>query len=110
HDPLYVTGSDPAQVHHAMARAMDHALDRIALNQGQPASLVAVTARSNRSKADQDPAHGAAPVPGRAVPIPSRADGDQDPLGPRRRRVRERPAPRHRGQRRWHGRGVHPGP
>ncbi|TDU79746.1 phosphoketolase family protein [Streptomyces sp. KS 21] len=30
HDPLYVTGSDPAQVHHAMARAMDEALDRIA--------------------------------------------------------------------------------
>ncbi|MET3984470.1 phosphoketolase family protein [Streptomyces sp. PvR034] len=33
HDPLYVTGNDPAQVHHAMARAMDHALDRIALIQ-----------------------------------------------------------------------------
>ncbi|KOU22588.1 phosphoketolase [Streptomyces sp. WM6372] len=30
HDPLYVTGSDPALVHQAMARAMDHALDRIA--------------------------------------------------------------------------------
>ncbi|KJY38417.1 phosphoketolase, partial [Streptomyces sp. NRRL S-444] len=33
HDPLYVTGSDPAQVHHAMARAMDEALDRIAVIQ-----------------------------------------------------------------------------
>ncbi|MGW8778096.1 phosphoketolase family protein [Streptomyces sp. NPDC055796] len=30
HDPLYVTGSDPALVHRAMARAMDEALDRIA--------------------------------------------------------------------------------
>ncbi|MFE1554037.1 phosphoketolase [Streptomyces sp. NPDC058734] len=29
HDPLYVTGSDPALVHRAMARAMDEALDRI---------------------------------------------------------------------------------
>ncbi|MDX3540367.1 phosphoketolase family protein, partial [Streptomyces sp. MB09-01] len=33
HDPLYVTGSDPAQVHHAMTRAVDHAVDRIALIQ-----------------------------------------------------------------------------
>lgn len=33
HDPLYVTGSDPAQVHPAMARALDHALDRISLIQ-----------------------------------------------------------------------------
>ncbi|MEU5432169.1 phosphoketolase family protein [Streptomyces sp. NPDC020719] len=30
HEPLYVTGSDPMQVHRAMARAMDLALDRIA--------------------------------------------------------------------------------
>ncbi|MFB6810735.1 phosphoketolase [Streptomyces sp. NPDC056387] len=30
HDPLYVSGSDPALVHRAMARAMDEALDRIA--------------------------------------------------------------------------------
>ncbi|MFC5905801.1 phosphoketolase [Streptacidiphilus monticola] len=30
HDPLHVTGSDPAQVHRAMAAAMDQALDRIA--------------------------------------------------------------------------------
>ncbi|MFD9366594.1 phosphoketolase [Streptomyces sp. NPDC060020] len=30
HDPLYVTGSDPALVHRAMARAMDEALERIA--------------------------------------------------------------------------------
>ncbi|MFF1411502.1 phosphoketolase [Streptomyces sp. NPDC058289] len=29
HEPLYVTGSDPALVHRAMARAMDHAVDRI---------------------------------------------------------------------------------
>ncbi|MFB6615612.1 phosphoketolase [Streptomyces sp. NPDC085524] len=33
HDPLYVTGSDPAHVHQAMARALDHAVDRIALIQ-----------------------------------------------------------------------------
>ncbi|MGP3683985.1 phosphoketolase family protein [Streptomyces sp. IBSNAI002] len=33
HDPLYVAGSDPGQVHHAMVRAMDHALDRIGLIQ-----------------------------------------------------------------------------
>jgi xylulose-5-phosphate/fructose-6-phosphate phosphoketolase len=33
HDPLYVTGSDPAEVHRAMARAMDMALDRIGLIQ-----------------------------------------------------------------------------
>ncbi|MFJ3201183.1 phosphoketolase [Streptomyces sp. NPDC086989] len=30
HDPLYVSGTDPALVHRAMARAMDEALDRIA--------------------------------------------------------------------------------
>ncbi|MGT2526362.1 phosphoketolase family protein [Streptomyces nojiriensis] len=30
HEPLYVTGSDPALVHQAMAHAMDEALDRIA--------------------------------------------------------------------------------
>ncbi|MEU9096743.1 phosphoketolase family protein [Streptomyces sp. NPDC048361] len=30
HDPAYVTGSDPHEVHHAMAHAMDQALDRIA--------------------------------------------------------------------------------
>ncbi|MGW6612662.1 phosphoketolase family protein [Streptomyces erythrochromogenes] len=30
HEPLYVTGSEPALVHQAMARAMDRALDRIA--------------------------------------------------------------------------------
>ncbi|MDO0929319.1 phosphoketolase family protein [Streptomyces sp. TG1A-8] len=30
HDPLHVTGEDPAVVHRAMARAMDTALDRIA--------------------------------------------------------------------------------
>lgn len=29
HDPLYVSGSDPALVHPAMARALDQALDRI---------------------------------------------------------------------------------
>ncbi|MFI5763425.1 phosphoketolase [Streptomyces sp. NPDC051563] len=29
HEPLYVSGSDPALVHPAMARAMDQALDRI---------------------------------------------------------------------------------
>ncbi|MEW2135704.1 phosphoketolase family protein [Streptomyces sp. NPDC005409] len=33
HHPLYVEGGDPALVHQAMARAMDHALDRIALIQ-----------------------------------------------------------------------------
>ncbi|MFI8363954.1 phosphoketolase [Streptomyces sp. NPDC085612] len=33
HEPLYVTGSDPAQVHHAMARVLDRALDRIAVIQ-----------------------------------------------------------------------------
>jgi xylulose-5-phosphate/fructose-6-phosphate phosphoketolase len=33
HDPLYVTGDDPLDVHAAMARAMDMALDRIALIQ-----------------------------------------------------------------------------
>ncbi|MEU3465385.1 phosphoketolase family protein [Streptomyces sp. NPDC006733] len=33
HEPIHVTGDDPAQVHHAMARAMDSALDRIALIQ-----------------------------------------------------------------------------
>ncbi|WP_406186720.1 phosphoketolase [Streptomyces sp. NBC_01006] len=33
HEPLYVTGRDPGQVHQAMARAMDHALDRITLIQ-----------------------------------------------------------------------------
>ncbi|MYT28862.1 phosphoketolase [Streptomyces sp. SID8354] len=30
HEPLYVTGDDPAAVHQAMAAAMDRALDRIA--------------------------------------------------------------------------------
>ncbi|GGP94221.1 phosphoketolase family protein [Streptomyces melanogenes] len=30
HEPLYVTGSDPRKVHQTMARALDHALDRIA--------------------------------------------------------------------------------
>lgn len=29
HEPLHVTGDDPHKVHHAMAKAMDHALDRI---------------------------------------------------------------------------------
>ncbi|MFJ3175326.1 phosphoketolase [Streptomyces roseus] len=33
HEPLYVTGNDPAEVHRAMAGALDHALDRIALIQ-----------------------------------------------------------------------------
>lgn len=30
HEPLYVSGDDPRKVHQAMARALDHALDRIA--------------------------------------------------------------------------------
>ncbi|MER8056367.1 MULTISPECIES: phosphoketolase family protein [unclassified Streptomyces] len=30
HEPLYVTGSDPAEVHRALAAALDDALDRIA--------------------------------------------------------------------------------
>ncbi|MGI5531690.1 phosphoketolase family protein [Streptomyces syringium] len=33
HEPLYVTGDDPAQVHRAMAHAMDRALDHIATAQ-----------------------------------------------------------------------------
>uniref|UniRef100_UPI0013CE521A HNH endonuclease family protein n=1 Tax=Streptomyces sp. S5 TaxID=1456735 RepID=UPI0013CE521A len=33
-------------------------------DQGQPASLVAVTARTNRSKSDQDPAEWLPPAPG----------------------------------------------
>ncbi|MFJ9573168.1 phosphoketolase family protein [Streptomyces bacillaris] len=33
HDPLYVTGDDPATVHRAMAAAMDTAADRIAAHQ-----------------------------------------------------------------------------
>ncbi|MEU2822492.1 phosphoketolase family protein [Streptomyces bacillaris] len=33
HDPLYVTGDDPAAVHRAMAAAMDTAADRIAAHQ-----------------------------------------------------------------------------
>ncbi|GGR40098.1 phosphoketolase family protein [Streptomyces netropsis] len=33
HEPLYVTGDDPAQVHRAMAHAMDRALDHIAVAQ-----------------------------------------------------------------------------
>ncbi|WP_030245939.1 phosphoketolase [Streptomyces sp. NRRL S-350] len=33
HEPLHVTGDDPAQVHQAMAAAMDAALDRIAAAQ-----------------------------------------------------------------------------
>lgn len=33
-------------------------------DQGQPASLVAVTARTNRSKSDQDPAEWLPPTPG----------------------------------------------
>jgi xylulose-5-phosphate/fructose-6-phosphate phosphoketolase len=33
HEPLYVTGDDPAQVHRAMAAALDTALDRIAAHQ-----------------------------------------------------------------------------
>ena len=33
HDPLYVAGEDPGQVHQSMARALDEALDRIALIQ-----------------------------------------------------------------------------
>ncbi|MCX5071166.1 phosphoketolase family protein [Streptomyces sp. NBC_00513] len=38
HEPLHVTGGDPAQVHQAMARAMDHALDRIAAIQQEARS------------------------------------------------------------------------
>ncbi|MCF3123005.1 phosphoketolase family protein [Streptomyces arenae] len=30
HEPLYVSGDEPRKVHQAMARALDHALDRIA--------------------------------------------------------------------------------
>ncbi|MEV6193717.1 phosphoketolase family protein [Streptomyces sp. NPDC051920] len=33
HEPIHVTGDDPAQVHRAMAAAMDDALDRIAVMQ-----------------------------------------------------------------------------
>ena len=33
HEPIHVTGDDPAQVHRAMARALDDALDRIELMQ-----------------------------------------------------------------------------
>ncbi|MBP2406269.1 phosphoketolase family protein [Streptomyces syringium] len=33
HEPLYVTGDDPAQVHRALAHAMDRALDHIATAQ-----------------------------------------------------------------------------
>ncbi|MET8009279.1 phosphoketolase family protein [Streptomyces sp. NPDC005271] len=33
HEPLHVAGDDPVQVHRALARAMDQALDRIALLQ-----------------------------------------------------------------------------
>ncbi|MFJ6567793.1 phosphoketolase [Streptomyces sp. NPDC091292] len=35
HDPLHVTGDDPIAVHHAMATALDTALDRIAVIQRQ---------------------------------------------------------------------------
>lgn len=38
--------------------------EQYANDQGQEASLVAVTARSNRSKADQDPAQGLPPAAG----------------------------------------------
>ncbi|WP_030543512.1 phosphoketolase [Streptomyces albus] len=33
HEPVYVEGDDPAAVHHAMAAALDHCLDRIAEHQ-----------------------------------------------------------------------------
>ncbi|MET8681698.1 phosphoketolase family protein [Streptomyces sp. NPDC004647] len=33
HEPLHVTGDDPAEVHREMAQAMDRALDRIAVHQ-----------------------------------------------------------------------------
>ncbi|MEV6314904.1 phosphoketolase family protein [Streptomyces sp. NPDC051776] len=33
HEPIHVEGDDPLRVHRAMARAMDDALDRIAVNQ-----------------------------------------------------------------------------
>ncbi|WP_079127677.1 phosphoketolase family protein [Streptomyces sp. TP-A0874] len=33
HDPVHVTGDDPTEVHHALAAALDHCLDRIAEHQ-----------------------------------------------------------------------------
>ncbi|MET8859855.1 phosphoketolase family protein [Streptomyces sp. NPDC004579] len=44
HEPIHVTGDDPAQVHRAMAAAMDDALDRIAAMQ-QTAREEGVTER-----------------------------------------------------------------
>ncbi|BCK72784.1 hypothetical protein Srufu_067370 [Streptomyces libani subsp. rufus] len=44
HDPIHVTGDDPATVHQELAAAMDHALDRIAAiqhrarNEGSPSA------------------------------------------------------------------------
>ncbi|WP_033823940.1 phosphoketolase [Kitasatospora sp. MBT63] len=39
HDPLYVTGTDPMAVHHAMAATMDTALDKIAAIQFEARTL-----------------------------------------------------------------------
>ncbi|MFJ3204786.1 hypothetical protein [Streptomyces sp. NPDC086989] len=46
-------------------------------DQGQASSLIAVTARSNRSNADHDPSHLAPPGTRRPVPLQRRMDRHQ---------------------------------
>ncbi|GGT01368.1 hypothetical protein GCM10010270_86390 [Streptomyces violaceus] len=65
--------------------------ERYANDPGQEASLVAVTARSNRSKADQDPAQWLSPPRRRrALPLRRGVGGYQAPLDPDKRRSRAR--------------------
>jgi hypothetical protein len=59
-------------------------------DQGQEASLVAVTPRSNRSKSDQDPAEGVATRCRRLLPLGRGVGGHQAPLGPGSRQSRDR--------------------
>ncbi|NNN31457.1 phosphoketolase family protein [Streptomyces sp. S3(2020)] len=53
HDPLHVTGDDPATVHRAMAHALDTALDRIA-EHGRPPMIVLRTPKGWTGPAEVD--------------------------------------------------------
>jgi xylulose-5-phosphate/fructose-6-phosphate phosphoketolase len=53
HEPLHVTGDDPATVHRAMAHALDTALDRIA-ERGRPPMIVLRTPKGWTGPAEVD--------------------------------------------------------